>query len=665
MAVSDVEINVRYQLVLHVPLEVLYRILNYLELRDILAIRKTCKSLYTICQCSSAFEYITVDRSIHFKKLLRRSETPYFTKTRSVCWKGSPQNVDLFLEGISRSFPKLVILDLSHSPVQLKQFCKVDNLFERLKSVSLCVGVPHVFEAQGIPMSRPTKQTKVVLVNFLSQILQTNTIKFVHLLLVPDVSAITILNTRDAPDLCLDFSKLPSKVKIENFTLFQFELTNPFPLFSNSHNIEKFIIKQHNCPLSFSIPISLSSTTQHVPIPSRKRSIYLEYNTILKALSSQDTLYGEVSSFHRQYSDLNIIPDPFSHLIDYEQLSFLDLSYVSSSTATKINLDSLHNLTSLNINGQSTVLLHILDCVPNRIIFPKLTELNIGGIQCFEIFYKVPKQNLMLFISQLTKLRMLTLTPCMTLFPSNRVVENSFPTNSHQSIKFMKLETYNICVSLLFRSCPYLEHLTVTDKNLMKCQLCVDEYSNLKQTRKLLNPLPDILTIPLTHFSLYFKQVVVDNFSTQMLEEIAFHQLPNLTHFSIETNRNFLTPILCRFIQNNSNLITLRIDCSMNFTPVNFKSLKFLKYLENLFLTGYNASEVKSLENFISEQPLLSIVWLHFKGLTGVRRRELYTNLMQLKHVRAVQDGNINVSCKRGEFIPNTVLALYSRSGLN
>ena len=644
----------KYQLILHVPLEVLYRILNYLELGDIIAIRNTCESLYTICQYPSAFEYITVGRSINIKKLLKRTESPYFTKTRSFCWKSSPQNVDLFLEGKSRSFPKLVFLDLSHSPVQLKQLCKVDNLFENLKSVSLCVHIGNQAEN---------------LVNFLSQILQTNTIKLVHLIFTSDNFDTPTRSPTAIPDLCLDLSKLPSKVKIENFSSLHFELPNAFMLFSNSHNIEEFLIKQLDTCLTFPIPISFCSTSQHAPIPSRKRSIHLEYNTILKALSSQDTNCGEEINFHRQYSNLNLIPDPFLHLIDYEKLSFLDLSRVSSSTAARINLDSLHNLTSLNINGQSTVLLHILDCVSNRVICPNLTELNIGGIQCFLIFDKVPKQNLMLFICQLTKLKMLTLTPCMTLFPSNSIIENSFPTNSQQSIKFMKLETYNICVSHLFRSCCYLEHLTVTDRNLMKCQLCVDEYSNLIQTRKLLNPYPETLSARLTHFSLYFKQVVVDNFSTRILEEISFHQLPNLTHFSIETNRNLLSPILCRFIRNNSNLTTLLIDCLMNFTSHIFKSLKCLQYLENLFLIGWNASELDSLENFIAEQPLLSIVWLYFKGLTSTKGKDLYKKLMQLKHVRAVQDGNINVSINSGEFLCNSLARktsfLYSKSGLN
>lgn len=662
MAVSDAELNINYQLVLHVPLEVLYRILNYLELGGILAIRKTCKSLYTICQYPSAFEYITVDRSINIKKLLKKTEASYFTKTRSFCWKGSPQNVDFFLERKLQNFPKLVTLDLSHSPVQLKHFRKVDELFENLKSVSLCVALPHVSRANSF-------QTKIALANFLSQVLQTNTIKRVDLLFIPDYSPYTLISPALVPGLCLDLSKLPSKVKIENFALFNLELTNPILLFSNSHNIEEFHVNQPDYCFTFSFPISFSSTLQQVPIPSRRRSINLESDTILRAFSLQDVNYGE-SNFHKQYSSLNLIPDPFSHLIDYEKLSFLDLSCVSFSIATRINLDSLHNLTGLNINGQPTFLLHILDCVPNRIILPNLTELNVGGIQCIEIFDKVPKQNLMLFISQLTVLRTLTLTPCMTLFPSNLFVENSFPRNSHKSIKIMKFETYNICISLLFRSCSYLELLTVTDKDVVTCQLCVNEYSNLKQTRKLLNPLPEILTVPLTHFSLYFKQVVVDNFSTQMLEEIAFHQLPYLTHFSIETNRNFLSPILCRFIQNNSHLTTLRIDCLMNFTSIIFESLQCLKLLENLFLIGSNVSEVNSLENFIAEQPLLSIVWLQFKGLTGVKGKELYENVMKMKHVRAVQDDNINVNKKHGvplnsRFLAKKVSYLFSKSGLS
>ena len=662
MAVSNAETNMNCRLVLRVPLEVLYRILNYLELRDILAITKTCKSLYTICQCPSAFEYITVDRSINIKKILKKTERHYFTKTRSFCWKGSPQNVDFFLERKLQYFPKLVVLDLSHSPIQLKQFCKVDNLFENLKTLSLCVVVPQVYKANG-------NQTEILLVNFLSQVLQTNnTIKSVHLLFTSDNSGNTLYNGAAIPDLCLDMSKLPSKVKIENFALFQLELTNPILLFSNSHNVEEFLIKQPDNCLTFSILISFSSTSKHVPTPSRKRSIHLEHNTILKGFSLLDTKFEE-DNFHRQYRSLNLIPDPFSHLIDYGNLSYLDLSSVYSSIATKIDLDSLHNLTSLNINGQSTILLHILDCVPNRVILSNLTELNVGGIQCFQIFDKIPKHNLILFISQLTKLRKLTLTPCMTLFPSNCTAENSFPTNSYKSIKFLKLETYNICVSLLFRSCRYLEHLTVTDRNVVTCQFCVYEYSNLKQTRKLLNPLPETLTVPLTHFSLYFKQSVVDNFLTQILEEIGFHDLPNLTHFSIETDRNFLSPILCRFIQNNSDLITLRIDCSMDFTPIIYKSLQYLKYLENLFLIGSNTREVNSLENFISERPLLSIIWLHFKHLADKKGKELYTNLKQMKHVRAVQDGNMNVYNRYGEVTGNTVVAkkmsyLYHKSGL-
>ncbi|KAI6661668.1 hypothetical protein LOD99_13540 [Oopsacas minuta] len=669
MAVANAELNMRHRLLLHFPLEVLYRILNYLELRDILAFRNTCKSFYSICQSPAAYEHLTIDRSINFKNLTRKSDKSYFANTRFICWKGSPKKLHNFSDLKLQSFPKLTSLDLSHSPIYMKHLCKLDNKFGYLKSVKLCMSMPHGFSGYSVGLYN---QLKLVLIHFLSQLLQTNTIESVRLLFTLETTISDISSTTSVSDLCLDLKRMPRKVIIENFALFCFKVTNPSILYSQSHGIEEFVIRQSDSGYGiFTIPITFSLPAECDPSPQNIRSIYLEHNTIPKIISIQDMNCIDETNFHRQYKDLNYLPEPFLEWIDYGKLCFLDLSRMSSSVTTKINLDLLYNLRDLNIFGQSSILLHILDQVHIRVLFPNLKELNIGGIQCCQLFDRVRKQILWLSISQLTSLRALTLTPCMTLLPSNSIFKDNFNSNAYQPLKLRKMETYGICVPYLFRSCPYLERFTVTDKSLVRCQLCTEEYANLKQTRKFLNPVSSITEFPLTYFSLYYKQGVIDNFSTLLLEEIASLQLTNLTHFSIQTNRNFLSNILCRFIHDNSDLITLRIDCSMHFTPLIFKSLKLLKYLENLFLIGSNASELNLLESVIAEQPLLSLVWLHFQGLTAKQGKELQTRLLQLKQVRAVQDDNLTVHYGIREYLlPDNMYSvitgyLYSKSGIS
>ena len=671
MALANVDSNPRQQLVLRVPLEVLYRIINYLELGDIVAFSSTCKFLNAICQSTAAYEHLTVDRRISVKKLIRKCDSYYFVKTRSISWNSSPLNAHTLLEGKLQSFPKLTSINLSHSPIHLEQISKMAGYFAQLHYVKLCVGVPHVFPGIGYWSLEQCNQLKLVLIGLLSRLLQTDSIRDLHLVFTLKDSICNLQSSGDPDSLCLDLTRVPRRVRIENFALFHLEVTNHYLLFSKAHCVEEFFLKQLDPGLNnFTLPISFSVPTDPVPSQTQLRLLYLEHNAIAKPGSVQDPTCVRESSFHREYTSLNLIPEPFLGWIQYTNLSYLDLSRVPACITTKISLDSLHNLRGLNIFGQASLLLDILDRVQVSLAFPNLTELNVAGIQCSQLFDRVPKKNLMLLVSRLQNLRSLTLTPCMTLLPSNSIVKDNMNTHSYQPVKLLKYDTFGICVPQLFKSCPRLETLSVTDKNLIRCQLCIDEYSNLKQTRKFLNPFSESLPIPLSHFSLYYKQGVIDNYSALLLEEISFFQLTTLTHFSIQTNRNFLTNILFKFISNNSDLLTLLIDSPMNFTPLVFKALNRLTYLQNLFLIGSAASDINVLERVIADLPQLSIVWLHFKSFSAKKGNELQTRLMRLKDVRAVQDSNLTVNYSNREsrladrMYTSIVGYLYSKSGI-
>ena len=667
MALANEDNSLRHQLVLCVPLEVLYRVINHLELRDILALGSTCRSLYEICQSPAAYEHLTVDRKINVRKLIRKCDMHYFVKTRSISWNSSPLNAHSLLEGKLQSFPKLESINLSHSPINLQLISQLAEYFAQLQNVKLCVGVPHVFPGTGFWSLDQCRELKLVLIGLLSCLLQSDSIKELHLVFTLKDSISNIQSRGDLENVCLNLARVPRRVRIENFALFHLEVTNHLPLFSNSHCVEEFLLKQFDTGVNnFTVPISFSVPADSVPLKIKRRRLYLEQNAIAKPASLPGPGCLAESSFNREYHSLNLIPEHFLNCIEYANLSYLDLSRVSASIATKVSLDSLLSLRGLNICGQASLLLGILERVQVSAAFPSLTELNVAGIQCSQLFDLVPKKNLMLLVSRLQNLRSLTLTPCMTLLPSNLIVKE----NAYQSVKILKLDSFGICVPQLFKCCPRLESLTVTDKNLIRCQLCIDEYANLKQTRKLLNPSSESAPIPLSRFSLYYKQGIIDNYSALLLEEISYFQLTTLTHFSIQTNRNFLTNILCKFINNNSDLLTLRIESPINFTPSVFKAMRGLASLQNLFLIGSAASDASVLERAIAEMPQLEIVWLHFKSLSSKQGKELQTRLLRLKEVRAVRDSNLTVNYSNRESqLADRMYAsiagyLYSKSGI-
>ena len=671
MALANVDINLRHQLVLQIPLEVLYRIINWLELGDILALSSSCKSLYAICQSPETYEHLTLDRKINVKKLLRKCDRHYFVKTRSVSWNSSPLKAHSLLEGKLQSFPKLTSINFSHCAVNLELISQLAEYIGHLQSVKLCVGVPHVFPSSGYWSLDQCNQLKLVLIGLLSHLLQAESIRDLLLVFTLKDSICNIQSRSDLINLCLDLTRVPRRVRIENFALFHFEVKNHFLLFSKSHCVEQFLLRQFDSGINnITVPISFCVPADSLLSDTQQRRLYLEHNAIANSASLPDTCLTE-TSFNRDYRCLNLIPEAFLGRIEFGNLSFLDLSRVSANVSTKISLDSLHNLRGLNISGQASLLLEILERVQASVLFPSLRELNVSGIQCCQLFDRVPKRNLMLLVSRLKDLRSLTLTPCMTLLPSNWIEREHMSTHAahaYHSAKILKLDSFGICVSQLFRYCPRLEALTVTDKTLVQCQLCIYEYENLKQTRKFLNPSSESAPAVLSRFSLFYKQGVIDNYSAILLEEISSHQLTTLTHFSIQTNRNFLCNILFKFLNNNSDLITLRIDSPINFTHLVFKALNSLTSLQNLFLIGSAASDIDVLERVIAELPQLSVIWLCFKNLSGKQGKELQSRLMQLKEVRAVHDSNLTVNYSNREshlasrMYASIVGYLYSKS---
>ena len=642
-------IDPRPSLISGLPWEILYRVLNCLALRDLVALSFTCKFMYSTCQSPLTYVHLEIDKRIKVKKVLRKGDRHFFVATRSITSLDClPVHVEHIINTKFQNFPKLESVNFMDSPTSIKFMKEMVNEIAKIPSIKLCVTVPHVFPSSGFWTGEQQRQLKMILAQFLSRILQSECLREVCIMFALDDSICNIGTTDTKEYLQLDLLRMPRRVCIENLALFNFEIADPSFLFSKLHSLQEFrLTQQMSSTANFTLPICFSfsapSKSSAPPPPASLRSLYLDPSVLLMKPECDSTSFLSEASLHRDYHSLNWLPKDFISCIDYSALAFLDLSHFTSPLALHFELKSLRNLEGLNIFHQSAFLSSILEHVQTHqnALFPKLTQLNIAGVQCSQLFDQVPKESLLIFLSQLTKLKSLTLTPCMLL------------------TKF-KFSTYCICVHKLFALCPYISTLRVTDENLVKCQLCVEEYSNLVLTRQ-----PTHNGLLITKLSLHYTQGIIGNFGTLLVEEISFFRLPYLTHLNICTDRVIPALVLSHFLKSNCNIEALSFECPIEVMPIFCESLHFLSSLKSLFLIADKITDLNALATAISDNKGLSIVWLHFTSQSLKQVKEIKSRIVLNRDVAYLKVNYSNRQSSLADAMYIKILThLYRRSGL-